>query len=179
MFNTINRTLIPHEPKLQRDNAMSKRQKTIDELFASMQETLALFDGPRAAYGKSYAPGKWTVRDLLIHISDAETVLLDRLRRIASEEKPLLVVFDQDRWAKALLYDRRDMQIVKMQFQAARRSVIEMASMLDDSVDAMTGTHSVDGTIGFAQTLKKVADHNFHHLEQAKAAIEGRIWTKS
>lgn len=157
---------------------MPKRQKIIDELFSSMQETLELFDGPRAAYAKAYAPGKWSVRDLLIHISDTETVLLDRLRRIACEEKPLLAAFDQDRWVKSLLYDRRDMQIVKMQFQAARRSVIEMASLFDDSVDAQTGTHTEAGTLTFSQTLKKVADHNFHHLDQAKAAIEGRVWTK-
>src|SRR3954469_16451350 len=103
---------------------MPKRQKIVDELFASMQETLELFDGPRAAFGKSYAPGKWTVREILIHISDAETVLLDRLRRIVCEEKPLLAAFDQDRWARQLFYDRRDMHLVKMQFQAARRSVI-------------------------------------------------------
>ena len=157
---------------------MPSRQKIIDDLFASMQETLALFDGPRAAFGKSYAPGKWTLRDLLIHISDAETVLLDRLRRLASEEKPLLAAFDQDLWAKALFYDRRDMHLVKMQFQAARRSVIELATSLDDSFDAKSGTHTEAGTLTFAQVLKKVVDHNVHHLDQAKAAIEGRVWSK-
>jgi len=154
-----------------------KRQKLIDDLFSSMQATLALFDGPRAAFGKSYAPGKWSVREILIHISDTETVLLDRLRRIASEEKPALAAFDQDRWAKALFYDRRDMHLVKMQFQAARRSVIELASVLDESFDARTGIHNEAGSLAFGPLLKKVADHNTHHLEQAMAAIEGRPWT--
>ena len=142
-----------------------------------MQQTLALFDGPRAAFGKSYAPGKWTLRELLIHISDTETVLLDRLRRIASEEKPTLAAFDQDRWAKALLYDSRDMHVVKLQFQAARRSIIELASGLDESVDAKVGIHSEAGPLTFGQVLKKVVDHTHHHLDQAKAAIEGRSWT--
>jgi hypothetical protein len=156
---------------------MSKRQKLVDELFTSMQETLALFDGPRAAFGKSYAPGKWTLRDLLIHISDTETVLLDRLRRIASDEKPLLAAFDQDRWAKALLYDSRDMHVVKLQFQAARRSIIELAAGLDESVDAKIGMHTEAGPITFGHVLKKVVDHTAHHLDQAKAAIEGRTWS--
>jgi len=155
-----------------------RRQKIIDDLFSTMQATLALFDGPRAAFGKSYAPGKWTVRDLLIHISDTETVLLDRLRRIASEEKPLLAAFDQDRWAKGLFYDRRDMHLVKMQFQAARRGVIELATILDDSFDARVGMHSEVGALTFGHLLKKVADHTAHHLEQAKAAIEGRVWVR-
>lgn len=157
---------------------MPSRQKIIDDLFASMQETLALFDGPRAAFGKSYAPGKWALRDLLIHISDAETVFLDRLRRLASEEKPLLVAYDQDRWEKALFYDRRDMHLVKMQFQAARRSIIELATSLDDSFDTKSGTHTEAGTVTFGQILKTVVSHNIHHLEQAKAAIEGRVWSK-
>jgi len=34
------------------------------------------------------------------------------------------------------------MHLVKMQFQAARRSVIEIASSLDDTFDAKTGVHS-------------------------------------
>ncbi len=158
---------------------MPKRQKLIDELFTTMQQTLELFDGPRAAFLRSYAPGKWTLREMLIHISDAETVLLDRLRRIAAEDNPSLIAFDQDRWQKTLLYDSRDMNIVKMQFQAARRSVIELASGLDDSFDARTGIHSECGTITFAQVAQKIADHNAHHLEQAKAAVEGRTWTKA
>ena len=157
---------------------MPRRQKIIDDLFSTMQATLALFDGPRAAFGKSYAPGKWTVRDVLIHISDTETVLLDRLRRIASEEKPLLAAFDQDRWAEALFYDRRDMHLVKMQFQAARRGVIEMATLLDESYDMKAGMHTEAGLLSFGQLLKKVADHNAHHLEQTKAAIEGRTWVR-
>jgi len=64
------------------------------------------------------------------------------------------------------------MHLVKMQFQAARRSVIEIASSLDDTFDAKTGVHSEVGALTFAQVLKKIADHNGHHLEQAKAAIE-------
>lgn len=158
---------------------MPRRQQLIDDLFSTMQATLALFDGPRAAFGRSYAPGKWSVRDVLIHISDSETVLLDRLRRVASEEKPLLAAFDQDRWAEALFYDKRDMHLVKMQFQAARRGVIELATLLDESFDARIGMHTEAGPLSFGQLLRKVADHNAHHLEQAKAAIEGRTWVRA
>jgi len=157
---------------------VKKRQKVLDDLFSSMQETLDLFDGSRIVFGKSYAPGKWRIRDLLIHISDTETVLLDRLRRIASDEKPILAAFDQDLWVKSLMYDSRDMTLVKMQFHAARRSVIELATLVDESVDAKTGTHTESGILTFAQVLRKVADHNIHHLGQARAAIEGRVWKK-
>ncbi len=65
-----------------------------------MLDTLALFDTPESKLTQSYAPGKWTARQLLVHISDAETVLLDRLRRIAAENKPALIAFDQDLWVK-------------------------------------------------------------------------------
>jgi uncharacterized damage-inducible protein DinB len=153
-----------------------RRQKVIDDLFASMQATLAMFDGPRAAFGKSYAPGKWSLRELLTHLSDTETVMLDRLRRIACDEKPMLVAFDQDRWAQTLFYERRDMHLVKMQFQAARRSVIELASTLSEEYDAKVGIHTEAGPLTFAQILKKIADHNLHHLGQAQAAIEARPW---
>ena len=52
-------------------------------------------------------------------------------------------------------------------------------TVLDDSFDARIGLHSEAGPLGFGQLLKKVADHNSHHLEQAKAAIEGRTWSRT
>ena len=47
-------------------------------------------------YTKRYKKGGWTGKDVLIHIKDSETVSYDRLRRIISEENPILWFFEQD-----------------------------------------------------------------------------------
>lgn len=152
------------------------RQQVIARLHSTLHETLPYFDQPGDVQERSYADGKWNMRELLAHLSDCETVLLDRLRRLAAEDNPVLMAFDQDRWCDNLYYKLRDVHLVKGQYELARRTVIEMASTLDASIDARTGTHSHSGTRSFAQVLAHIAEHNAHHLEQLKAIADGREW---
>jgi hypothetical protein len=153
------------------------REKLTAQLISSMRETLALFDQAEAVMNRSYAPGKWTLREILVHLSDTETVLLDRLRRLAAEEEPTLMAFDENRWAAGLFYKTRDLAIARIQFEAARRSVIELLSTLNEKVDENVGTHSEAGTRTFEQISNHVYDHCAHHLEQARAIVEGRTWS--
>jgi hypothetical protein len=153
------------------------RDAAIQSLIATLHQTLPLFDQPDAALERSYAPGKWNLRQILVHLSDAETVLLDRLRRIASEEHPPLIAFDENLWTKNLFYMSRDLVLARQQFEIARRNVLELARKLPDSTDQRTGLHSEAGALAFATVLEKIHKHNAHHLEQAKAILEGRTWT--
>lgn len=155
------------------------RIAALESLDTARVETLRFFDAPAAQLDVSYAPGKWTLREILIHLSDAETVLLDRLRRLASEPNPALMAFDQDLWAASLFYKRRDLSLARAQFDTARKSVLELLRNLDDSVETRSGMHSEAGTRTFAQILKMIGDHNLHHLTQLKAISEGRTWSKA
>src|SRR5687768_58019 len=102
------------------------RHEAIERLRQTHSEMLPLFDSSPALLAKPYATGKWTFRQVLIHLSDTETVLLDRLRRLASEPNPTLMAFDQDLWAAGLFYDKRDLALARLQFDVARKSVLEL-----------------------------------------------------
>src|ERR1035441_3402148 len=52
------------------------------------------------------APGKWTIRQILAHVADAELVGAHRLRQVIAEDSPLLIAFDQDAWTRNLDYAR-------------------------------------------------------------------------
>lgn len=153
------------------------REAIIQELLSTLHETVALFDQREPVLSRAYAPGKWNLRQILIHLSDAETVLLDRLRRCASDTKPLLVAFDQDLWESNLNYAQRDLALARQQFEIARRNVLELARTLPESVDAKVGTHTEAGPLTFATILQKIARHNAGHLEQARAIVAGKQWT--
>jgi hypothetical protein len=154
------------------------RDAQIEQMYSTLHETVALFDQPDAVLNRSYGPSKWTLRELLVHLSDTETVLLDRLRRIASENNPPLVAFDENLWTKNLFYAKRDLTLARQQFEVARRNAIELAKTLDASVDVKTGVHSEVGALTFATILGKVGAHNAHHLEQCRAIVAGKTWTK-
>jgi hypothetical protein len=159
------------------EQRMSKsRTETATELLDSMHQVLPYFDQCDAVLKKRYAPGKWSVREILVHLADTETVLLDRLRRLAAENNPTLMAFDQDKWAGALFYGKRDLGVARQQYESARRSIIEMIRNLKPSVDKRAGMHSEAGRRTFGAVLATVLSHNQHHLKQIQAAAAGRTW---
>jgi len=155
---------------------MALREAAVNDLLKSLHETTALFDQPADVMQRAYAPGKWNLRQLLVHLSDAECVLLDRLRRVAADTKPTLVAFDQDLWANHLFYNQRDLALARLQFDSARRNVIELVRTVPADYDSKTGTHTEAGTLTFADILGKIIKHNSHHLEQARAIVAGQTW---
>src|SRR5690242_9454308 len=51
-----------------------------------------------AAYERSYAAGKWTARQILIHLAQAELVFSTRVRFALAEPNYVIQPFDQDPW---------------------------------------------------------------------------------
>ena len=92
--------------------------KIIQLLNDTKSDTLVYFELPETLLQKTYAPGKWTVRQLLHHLADAETVLYDRIRRVISEPKTLVWAFDQDLWCKHLDYEHMPLPLSKNIFQS-------------------------------------------------------------
>src|SRR5262245_17422734 len=54
------------------------------------------------------ASGKWSIREIIAHLADAETVGAFRLRAVVAEDNPTLSAFDQNAWTAHLNYRRRD-----------------------------------------------------------------------
>src|SRR5688500_17193707 len=68
---------------------------------------MALTGAAGSEYDYVPGPGKWSVRQIVAHVADAEIVGADRFRRILAEDNPILQAFDQDAWAVNLDYARR------------------------------------------------------------------------
>jgi len=66
---------------------MTTTTKLITQLEATRNETLKYFELSDADLDRTYGPGKWSVRFLLHHLSDSETVLYDRMCRVLSEPR--------------------------------------------------------------------------------------------
>src|SRR5215467_10849638 len=54
------------------------------------------------------APGKWSIQEVLAHLADAEIVLSWRLRQIVTQDGVSIQAYDQDLWANAFQYSKRD-----------------------------------------------------------------------
>ena len=144
---------------------------TIDRLEATKVKTLAYYDLGDDQLEQTYEPGKWTVRYLLHHLADAETVLYDRIRRVISEPRPVVWAFDQDAWAQGLNYARQPLALSRSIFKAARTGVIYQAQQHYARIGHLEFVHSETGVRTLKDEFDKVVWHNEHHLDQIKRAL--------
>ena len=150
----------------------------LTELATTRDELLPWYGASYAPlHARSYLPGKWTAQQLLIHLADAESVLLDRVRRLAADHQPLLWAFDQDAWAVRLAYPERDLGAAGRLFAAARETIIELAVAATTTTLANTGVHTQRGKVNLAETLAGIARHSRHHLHQLAAIASDRPWS--
>jgi uncharacterized damage-inducible protein DinB len=148
------------------------------ELRRTGDATQPFFAADDAVLARSYAPGKWTLRQFLVHLVDGEAVFLDRVRRLIADQEPLLLAFDENRWVDRLFADRRDLAAAGRLFAATRAALIELATLCPPELHAREGRHSERGTRSLAQVVRFVHQHNAHHLDQLAAITAGRPWTE-
>jgi hypothetical protein len=147
----------------------------VGELESTRDATLQFFALSDAETAHAYGPGKWSIRHLLHHLADSETVLNERIRRVLSEPQQTLLVFDQDAWAAGLDYASMPLHLSRAIFESVRNGIIHLAGRHYEANGHLTFVHSAMGVRTLRQELDKVAEHNAHHLGQIRAALQRRV----
>jgi hypothetical protein len=153
---------------------MAAATSLIRELERTRDETLKYFDLPDADLARTYGPGKWSVRFVLHHLADSETVLYDRICRIVSEGRQVLWVYDESAWSKGLDYSRRPLALARPVYESLRDTIIYYAGEHYESKGHLEFVHSVTGIRTLKDEMDKVASHNEHHLVQIRTALAAR-----
>ena len=143
----------------------------VERLEHARAETLKHFDLGEADLEKTYGPGKWSVRYLLHHLADSETVLYYRIRRVISEPKQVIWVYDQDAWAKALDYSTIPLELARDLYVASRAGVIHQARRHYETSGDITFVHSETGLRTLKDEFDKVVWHNEHHVRDIEKAL--------
>jgi hypothetical protein len=147
--------------------------RLIRDLETTRDETLKYFGLDERDLARTYAPGKWSVRFILHHLADSETVLFDRIRRVLSEPRQVLWVYDQDAWARGLDYSRVPLDISRRVYESVRAAIIYYAGVHYEEKGHLEFVHSVTGVRTLKDEFDKVASHNEHHLRQIRLALGG------
>jgi hypothetical protein len=87
-----------------------------------------------------YAPGKWTIRDVVGHMVDAERVLGYRALAIARGERAPLPAFEEADYAAQAGYAHRPLASILDEFASLRASHVLMFRHVDDEAWARFGT---------------------------------------
>ena len=115
------------------------------------------------------APGKWTAREVVHHLADSEMTAAVRARLLVAVERPQIVGFDQDEFARRLHYDR-PIEASLDAFKAARRVTAELLEKLSETDWTRAGTHSEHGAYTLERWLEIYAAHAHRHAEQILVA---------
>lgn len=116
-----------------------------------------------------YQPGKWSIKEILVHIVDDERIFSYRALRFARGEQQNLIGFDQDRYAFYSQADSRSLESIFEEYKAVRQATIALFQGLpEDSFDRMghgTGTFN-DATV--RALVYHIAGHEQHHINFIK-----------
>ena len=112
----------------------------LQQLRAQLDEVTALFSGLAEAQGAHrYAPGKWSLKDLLQHLSDAERIFAYRCLRIGRGDATPLPGWEEDDYAAAASADGRTLGDLLTDFRSARLSSLELFRSFKDEAWTQSG----------------------------------------
>jgi len=112
------------------------------------------------------APRKWSVRQIVAHLADAELVAAHRFRQVIAEENPSLIAFDQDAWAAHLDYARRKPKQSLETFRRIRAENHELLKSLPEAAFERAGNHTERGRVTLRAILEGSAAHAESHARQ-------------
>jgi hypothetical protein len=127
----------------------------VERLFSSLDDSAAL---------ARYAPGKWSIKELLGHLNDAERIFSYRLLRISRGDSTPLPGFDQNPYVEAGRFDERPIADLVAEFRAIRLSTVALTSGVPEHAWKARGVAS-DHSITARALLYIIVGHVAHHLQ--------------
>ena len=110
-----------------------------------------------------YAPGKWSVKEVVGHILDAERVFAYRALSIARADSTALPGFDENAWVPAGNFDRRPMTDLVGDYQTVRAATVALFASLDEEALVRVGTAN-DQPFSVRALAHIMAGHELHHV---------------
>jgi hypothetical protein len=127
---------------------------------------------PAAKLRKRPAPDKWSVSEILAHLSEAEIVGAFRMRFILGAPGTPIAAFDQDAWVKSGHYEKRDPRKSLELFRAVREGNLALLKSLEPGQWKHYGVHSERGQETIEHLVRMFAGHDLNHILQIKQMLK-------
>ncbi|MCW3159793.1 DinB family protein [Chryseobacterium oryctis] len=153
---------IPSENWLEELNKVG--EKTI-QIYSNLTEEQSYF---------AYDEGKWSLKELLLHLSDTERVFQYRILAFARGDKNELPGFDEENYAKNSFANERSLISLIDEFKLVRKSSEILVETLHPLV--LNNIGIANGNQISAETIAKlIVGHNYHHLNIIKERYLSRL----
>jgi len=133
---------------------LERQRRETQNLLAGLSDTQALH---------RYAPGKWSIKEVVGHLMDSERVFCYRALRFARADEKPLQGFDEKAWVPAGSFDARPLADLAAELEAVRRATIALFGGFDAAALARKGTAN-NNEVTVRALAWIVAGHERHHV---------------
>ena len=128
--------------------------------------TTSLANVPPEAMKWRPAEGRWSAHEVVCHLADSESNAALRIRYLAAEERPVIVGYDQERWARVLDYQSAPLEPALALVTAVRANTAALLKRLPETAWTAVGEHTESGRYTADDWLRIYADHMEKHSGQ-------------
>ncbi len=110
-----------------------------------------------------YAPNKWTIKEILLHMIDDERIYSYRALRFARNDTTPLPGFDQEPFARYSKANERTMESLIDEYQTVRNATISLIANLPEEA-LIRGGIANDHFVTVRALIYHLAGHELHHV---------------
>jgi hypothetical protein len=111
-----------------------------------------------------YAPGKWSIKEVVGHVADAERVFAYRALRFARGDETPLASFDENKWMPFCNFDARSMSDLADELDLVRRATLALFRSFDGPAIGRRGLANGNG-VSVRAVAYIIAGHERHHVD--------------
>lgn len=117
---------------------------------------------------KAYAPGKWTIKEIIQHLIDSERIFAYRALRFARADKTPLSGFEQDDYVIQSQANKRSMQSLMREYACVRDASIALFEHFNE--DMLSERGIANKTEATVESIGRViVGHEIHHMDVIKS----------
>jgi len=128
------------------------------------EATMALLRGLSESQGGfRYAPGKWSIKELVAHLSDAERIFADRALRFARADQTPLPGFEENDYVRNGSFDSFHLADIVTGFEDVRRSTVSLFRLMPGEATTRRGKAN-NADVSVRSLAYIIAGHELHHM---------------
>jgi hypothetical protein len=151
-----------YNPYYERYISLVGSEDIIGLLERQAPETATLFKSANAKADFRYAPGKWSVKEMLGHVNDTERIMAYRALRIARGDKTPIEGFEQDDYVRDGNFAQRMLADLIEEFADVRTATLALFRHLDAETGLRRGIANKNEVSARALAYI-IAGHELHH----------------
>jgi len=140
----------------------------LSHLELQMEKTADLLSGLKEEQlNYRYAEGKWSIKEVLGHITETERIMSYRALRIARGDLTSLAGYDDEAYVKEAQFEKRTISDLIGEYKAVRMSTLALFKGLPEGTPKRKG-YANNGEVSANAISYIVAGHELHHLKLVK-----------